>query len=351
MTEQKKEVKIHEGLKSLTLKPTLKCNANCAFCKQRLDNYKKSHGHNDISLSDWAKIIDEAIALGVESVNISGGEPTLYSQLFDLINICKAKSMKVNLKSNGYLIDKKFSQKLGHTKLDSCTISIYSHNEFVHDEIKGVNGSYRASIAAIKYLTEEGIGTCLQTVLTKEMLENFDQFLKWASGLNIGILFLSYLEGSSNEHRPSESKINDFIDIMIPKSKEILKKALIDKPILLKLSLDAMDGLFRFGDVSVAQIAKGIYNPPTLAGCGRNYSMAILLNNGEIHPCNAVEYFSEPVMGDLNKTSFTEAWDSELWHRVKKNGTGWCTVCPMNRHTFIKFKENVDADSFYSTPK
>jgi MoaA/NifB/PqqE/SkfB family radical SAM enzyme len=289
--------------------------------------------------------------LGIESVNISGGEPTLYPQLFDLIHACKAKSIEVNLKSNGYLIDKKFAKKLGCTKLDSCTISIYSHNEFIHDEIKSITGSHRTAVNAINYLTDEGVETYLQTVLTREMLETFDRFLEWVSALDVDILFLSYLEGSTDEHRPAEAEINDFINIMVPRSKEILKKILADKPKLLKSSLDAMDGLFRFDDVSAAQIAKGTYNLPTLAGCGRNHSMAMLLNNGEIHPCNAVEYFAKPVVGDLNKVSLTEAWDSELWDRVKKNGPGWCTVCPMNRHTFIKFKENADANSFYSTPK
>jgi len=350
MSVKKVQVETGKGLKSITLKPTVRCNANCVFCEQRLDHYKKTSNKIDIAFDDWTKIVDEAISLGIKSVNISGGEPTLYPRLIDLIKACKAKSVEVNLKSNGYLIDKNFAKKLALANLDSCTISIYSHSESVHDKIKSIKGSHKAAVNALKCLAEEGIDTYLQTVLTREMLGSFDKYLKWAVSLKVDVLFVSYLEGNGNVSKPNEYEIKDFVNNIVPKSKEILKKSLANEPLLLEEGLNTLDGLFDFREISHGQIAKGVYNLTTLKGCGRNHSMAILLSNGEIHPCNAVEYFHMPIAGDLNQISLTEAWNSEIWEKVKKGGPGWCKICPMNRHTSIKFKKDVDINAFYSTP-
>lgn len=338
---------INSTLKSITIKPVLACNANCLFCEQRREHYKKIQSRSNLTFNKWREVIDEAIDLGARYVNISGGEPTLCRYLFDLIDYCKSKGAEAHLKTNGYIIDKKFADKLAVTGLNSCTISLYSHEAYLHDQIRGLKGSHVAAVKAIQYLVDSGVDTHIQTILTSDLINSFDRYLEWVSGLKINTLFLSYLEGGRDIKRPTEKEILDFIENVKPRSKKFLLE-LLDDDMILKEDLKKIDNLFNFGNISYKEIADGIYNLSSLKGCGRNYSMAMVLANGEVHPCNAVEYFHEPIVGNLIDGSLTEAWQSEKWKEARESGLKYCSICPMDRHAFIKFT-NKKAAPFYSS--
>lgn len=323
------------------------CNANCLFCEQRKEHYQSAETHNVFSLEKWKEIIDQAIALGAEYVNISGGEPTLYPLLFKLITYCKSRGVGAHLKTNGYVVDEKFARQLADVKVDSCTVSLYSHKAFQHDALRRLNGSHEAAVKAIKNLIKVGIKTDIQTVLSSDLLKEFDQYLDWAASLKINTLFLSYLEGGKSTKSPTEKDISDFSKNMKPKCVANLSKFFNDETII-RNNEKIINSLFDFPDVSYEKIAEGIYNSQGLKGCGRNYSLAIVLANGEVHPCNAVEYFHDPVVGNLTKESLADAWNSDLWEDVKKNGLKYCSTCPMTRHTYIKFT-NEKASPFYSS--
>lgn len=349
MITVKTRIDTHCKLKNLIIKPTLKCNGNCSFCSQRLNHYKENHASRDLSFGRWLKILDEAASLGVRVVNISGGEPTLCEYLIDLVIACTKRSLEVNLKTNGFLVDDKLVEDLATAGLNSCTISIYSHNPKIHNRIKKIRNSHNTAVEAVKKLKNAGIKTNIQTVLTPHIMKHFDEYLDWVSRLNIDCLFISFLEGDSRVNRPSPTEISDFVLNMIPQCKITLTKILKSKQKILNKNLGNLDSIYNFDGISYEEMSKGIYNKG-LKGCGRNSTMALILANGEIHPCNAVEYFHEPVVGNLMRQTLIEAWRSMKWKNARLSGLEWCDHCPMNRHTFIKFTEDESPLSFYSSP-
>lgn len=349
MTIRRDESDYAYKLKNLLIKPTLKCNGNCSFCYQRMSHYKDNLSPHDISLRKWLEVIDEAIALGVKVVNISGGEPTLYKDLIPLMAACKQRKLEVHLKTNGSLINNKLISDFIAVGLTSCTISIYSQNPIIHDQMKGIKGSHDLAIGVIKHLKNAGIRTNIQTILDSHIMSSFGEYLRWAASLNIDYLFLSFLEGDSKVKRPSSEEISNFVLNMIPKCKDILTQIFRGKQHILKENFTNLEGLYNFEGISYQEMSRGIYNK-RLKGCGRNSTMALILANGEIHPCNAVEYFHKPVVGHLAKESLTHAWQSAKWQEIRKSGIEWCRCCPMNRHTFIKFTEDHFQPSFYSAP-
>lgn len=337
-------------LKNLVIKPILKCNANCAFCEQRLDHYKKSNNQSSLSFENWMQILYQAAALKVNCVSISGGEPTLYKNLLSLIEICKSNSLKVHLKTNAFLIDKEYAHRLSSSGLDLCTISIYSQDSDIHDRIKGLRGSHNSAVQAIEYLKNEGIKINIQTILTSNIMNNFDEYLDWIGKLRVNNLYISYLEGNYSIGRPTMNEISDFVSNMIPKCKSILSNILEKYSRSLNSSLKNLDGLFKFDGVSYKDIANGFYNKPGFRSCGRNHSMALILANGEVHPCNAVEYFHGPIVGNLMTETLSNAWQSPSWQYVQMYGMDICHYCPMNQHTYVDFVGRDSEYSFYSPP-
>lgn len=54
--------------------------------------------------------------------------------------------------------------------------------------------------------------------------------------------------------------------------------------------------------------------------------------------CNAVEYYHEPVVGNVLQKPLREWWTDDRWEEIRRKGTGWCRVCPMAHHITIRLK-------------
>ncbi|MBI4980014.1 radical SAM protein [Candidatus Woesearchaeota archaeon] len=327
---------MNEKLKYLIIKPNLGCNCSCNFCESRLELYEKNEGKKLLSLKDWKKILKTGKELGLKSVHISGGEPTLYGGLIDLIKHAKSLGLKVNLNTNGILLaNKKYVQNLNSAKLDSCTISLYSASPAKHDSIRSYDGAFAKALLAMNNIHKTSIELNLQTILTVDNMAYFLEFIKLAHKQNPKKMFISYLEGYNNINHPSKEDITHFKETVVPNCQDYLKKEL--KGTILQKNLKNLNHLFKWG-VSYSDLARGIYNCSNSINCKNRKSLALILANGDIHPCNAIEYFHKPIVGNLHKKSLKELWDSDNWKKIRKGGSGWCKLCPMTHHTYLVFK-------------
>ena len=78
-------------LEQLVIKPTLACTSNCPTCLFRKELHKELIKKKTLSFEQWLKVFDDADSLGTRRLDISGGEPTLYKRLPDLVKIGRAR--------------------------------------------------------------------------------------------------------------------------------------------------------------------------------------------------------------------------------------------------------------------
>ena len=141
---------------------TSRCNINCAFCyascrcigsTHRADKTKElSTGR----VKDLLRIIRKDAE--VPSVSFTGGEPTLRDDLEELISYAHGElGMRVNLITNGTLIDGERAELLKEAGLASAQVSIESPDSDTHDKITGIPGSFARSITGLLSLKTAGI--------------------------------------------------------------------------------------------------------------------------------------------------------------------------------------------------
>ncbi len=65
---------------------------------------------------------------------------------------------------------------------------------------------------------------------------------------------------------------------------------------------------------------------------------ALVLANGDVHPCNIVEYLHEPVMGNLFENMPLEIWHSEKWEKLRRDLLPECALCRISLHTIIPLR-------------
>ena len=90
---------VEESIKSANIHLIGQCNMHCAFCFDRC--LPKAF----MEPREWVPVLDHLKRLGIEKINLAGGEPTLYPYLDEMVDIIKSYGFTVSIVSNGSQID------------------------------------------------------------------------------------------------------------------------------------------------------------------------------------------------------------------------------------------------------
>jgi len=131
------------------LQITRKCDQVCRFCSNPPSGWK------DISLKSAMKLVDNYIKKGYDGLILTGGEPTKYPWLAEIVSYCSKKGFPARIITNGQKIAKAdFLAKLVASGLRHLHISIYSHKEKVQDFLTQNKGSLKNIKRALANLSE-----------------------------------------------------------------------------------------------------------------------------------------------------------------------------------------------------
>lgn len=323
-------------LRKMTIKPTLKCTANCIGCVSRRTYHKSASGNRMLSLDQWMKVIEDAASLGLEKLSISGGEPTLYPHLVELVREIKKHEILVQINTNGTFITRELAQELLKAGLDSVSISIYSHQPDTHDEFRRQPKLWIKATNAVrifagfskqypKFLVKA------QTIILRENFQSFKELIELHKSLGACKSTVAYLEGDyEKKYILNEDEIIEFRNTVIPGLLDFCRTLHPSIQWKARKKVKRMYGN-QIGEPS--EIARGTYWRQ--GDCTLPQRFTMVLGNGDVHPCNIVEYTHEPIMGNIFENSFKEIWASKRWNDFRQNLHEKCSLCPMNIHTTI----------------
>jgi MoaA/NifB/PqqE/SkfB family radical SAM enzyme len=138
----------------LELEITGRCQLTCAsHCYAQAGPTK---GHGTMTGEDWRRVIDEAAALGVETVQFIGGEPSTHPEFTELVWHALNAGLRVQVFSNLYRVRAKHWELFSHPRVTLGT-SYYSDDPAEHDEITGRQGSHDSTRANIIEAVRRGI--------------------------------------------------------------------------------------------------------------------------------------------------------------------------------------------------
>ena len=343
-------------LRKLVIKPTLACTANCHTCKLRRDLHKSLITSKKLSFEQWLTIFEDAAKLGVERLDISGGEPTLYKKLIDLIKAGKQYGWYVNVNTNGSLINEEYAERLVTSGLDAVSISIYSADPQIHDRMRNSDGLWQKATRAVRIFSRLNkkyphflIAT--QCLICRENYRSLADLIKLDYELGSDRVALTYLEGDfGKKYLLDENEIHYFRQAVVPEIKAFCETL---DPTVSKDAIRVAESLYSEQINSVSNFAKGLYRPreSNLSPCQRPTNFTKLLANGDVHPCNMVEYSHEPVMGNLFERNLPEIWYSEKWNQFRESLFDYCRWCPINLYTTIPLKPKEKKRFVFSSPQ
>lgn len=149
---------------------TYRCNLRCRYCD--LSVFEKNGIEPEMSAEQLAEVFTKLECLGVERVNISGGEPLLRNDIAEILETAYTKKFQVNLTTNGIFVPKYIDLLRG---LDCLIISIDGTKD-THDFSRG-EGMHEEALRALKLSRQKGINVIVSAVLTKKTQEEDLLFL------------------------------------------------------------------------------------------------------------------------------------------------------------------------------
>ncbi|HEY3445221.1 MAG TPA: radical SAM protein [Myxococcales bacterium] len=131
---------------------TLRCNAVCLHCGSDAGRARP----RELSTEEALKVCGEIADLGCDTVTFSGGEPLLREDWPLLSKKLVGRGVKVEVISNGLLIDEAMAGRCAQAGVRAVSMSIDGTEE-IHDRLRGVPGSFRKAMAAAGFLRRAGL--------------------------------------------------------------------------------------------------------------------------------------------------------------------------------------------------
>lgn len=148
------------------------CNLRCNFCYflDRIED--ENHAEHAFMSLDKAKEICRTLVdhYGNNSIDIQGGEPTLWPQIYDLVAFCAEIGLSPTIISNVQVLSNRATvARFRSSGLRDVLVSVQGLGA-VYDELVGQHGAHVRQMKALRHLQEEGIPFRFNTVLSKPAL-------------------------------------------------------------------------------------------------------------------------------------------------------------------------------------
>lgn len=151
--------KVCGEIKEVTTKPefiildvTHRCNLNCNICEIRRDKPIEEFTTDEVK-----DLIIQSIEWGVEEFVLSGGEPFVREDIFEILDFAKDKNYRIGILTNGILLNYNFINRLLPYLTSSSlslSISLDALTPQIHDDIRGAKDCFERTMGGLKILSE-----------------------------------------------------------------------------------------------------------------------------------------------------------------------------------------------------
>jgi mycofactocin radical SAM maturase len=289
----------------LTWELTYACNLACVHCLS-------SSGRRDpreLSTAEAKAVIDELQRMQVFYVNIGGGEPTVRSDFWELVDYATAHQVGVKFSTNGVRIDASAATRLAASDYVDVQISLDGATAAVNDAVRGV-GSYDMALRALRHLRDAGFKDAkISVVCTRHNIGQLDEFKALADSFG-ATLRLTRL-------RPS-GRGADVWDDLHPTAEQ--QKQLYDWLVEHGSSVLTGDSFFHLSAFGGSL--------PGLNLCGAGRVVCLIDPVGDVYACPFAIH-EEFLAGNVRDAGFETVWrDSELFASLRQpQSAGACTSC------------------------
>ena len=319
---------------------TRKCNLNCVHCRA---GSERGPYPGELDTAKCLDILEQISRIGKPIIILTGGEPILRKDIFDLTERGTQFGLRMVMATNGTLLTPQIIESMKASGIKRVSISIDGSDENQHDQFRKVSGSFKAALDGIRLLKKAGFDFQINTTVTRHNVGNIADILDMTARLGAVAhhLFLLVPTGRAKE------MINQEIDAL---EYEKLLHWFYDMRDQVPLHLKATCAPHYYRILRQEAHAEGekvnfdTYGLDAVTrGCLGGTSFCFISHDGIVQPCGYLELNC----GDLKKSSFGQVWsDSQIFKRLRDYSAygGKCGQCE-----YLKFCGGCRARAYENT--
>jgi len=303
---------------------TRSCNLYCAHCRA---SAAKGPYPGELTTSECYHVIDQIAQLGKPILILSGGEPLLRQDFFDIASYAASKGLRAALGTNGTILDSQIAAKLKQVPISRVGVSLDFPLPELQDRFRGTSGAFNAALKGIACARQAGLAIQINSTITKQNAPYLDELL--ALALEVGaVAFHPFMlvptgrgkglateELSAQEH---ERVLNWIYDKQNELGERIFFKP-TDAPQYLRV-VQQRGGTAK-GHGTMNSMTRGC-----LAGTG----FCFISHIGKVQGCGYLDIEA----GDLKQQSLSQIWQmSPLFLQLRNlsNIKGKCGICEFKK--------------------
>ncbi len=176
------------GAQTPVLKPPLamlaelthRCPLQCPYCSNPLELARRS---DELTTAEWVDVFEQAAALGVLQVHLSGGEPTARSDLQEIVAAARAAGLYSNLITAGVLLTRPRLEELVEVGLDHVQLSIQDSDPANAERIGNYAGGFERKMAVAGWVRELELPLTVNAVVHRQNLDHLEEIIALARRL------------------------------------------------------------------------------------------------------------------------------------------------------------------------
>lgn len=293
------------------------CNLMCRHCRA---SAAKERDPEELATEEIKNVIADIASFSKPIIILTGGEPLLREDIFELVEFTADQGLRPVLGTNGTLIDDEVAVRLRHAGVKRVSVSIDCAYAGEHDAFRGVEGAYEGAVRGIEACKRAGLEFQVNTTVTRRNLSEIREIHSMTKKLGAVAhhLFLLVPTGRGKALEAEEIPPQDYEDILNwmyeAKDRGIYMRATC-APHYVRVAYQRGE---RPGDRHGMDAAMG--------GCMAGRSFAFVSRKGEVNPCGYLPLKA----GNVREKPFHEIWENSRLFinlRNRKALKGKCGQC------------------------
>jgi heme b synthase len=298
------------------------CNLACIHCRA---SAIKDPAPDELSTAEAKHFVDELIEYK-PIIILTGGEPLLRCDVYDIAQYASGHGLRVVLATNGTLLTPDIAKKLKDVGIQRVSISIDGSTKETHDIFRGETGAFEAALRGIDILKNAGISFQINTTITTKNLTEIPNIYELSLELGASALHIFLLVPTGRGEEIESEEIP-------PEEYERVLNWFYDKSKTSRIQLKATCAPHYFRIMRQRAKAEGIritketYGLEAMTkGCLGGSGFCFVSSKGDVYPCGYL-----PVLtGNIRQKPLKMIWEkSKVFNDLRDTGKlkGKCGEC------------------------
>lgn len=303
-----------------TFELTARCNLDCKMCYIHKRANDPAAKREELTTEQWIALAKAAQEQGMLLLLLTGGEPFVRRDFFDIYDACTALGLSVSINTNGTCITPEIIKRLKRNAPARINITLYGASSETYEKLCGDASAYERAYQAVLGLQKTGIPVKLNYSVTPYNRDDLLEVCQFAEEQHLPIQPATYMfppiraceQGCCSNKRLSAQQAAQASfaydcfrfsrDVMMKRCKELLKGGIVDDPMTECQEL-----------------------PTERIRCRAGASAFWITYHGQMRPCGMMQVPSFSV----SECGFSGAWEKIRDAREKILLPAACTECAM----------------------